>query len=359
MLCERLPRPTGTYGENELLNGWSTHQQRLQCAFGEFDLYLSALSELMQDGFSHIVLHSGRWSTILAKRSLELFEPVYVDEFTEIYRLQDIYDTCAAIRAHLESESIHLMRFERSSYATRPPKATLYNVQIGGELREKTFRYFTARFSEWSDPVFLQVDTRGNSMAHLSDAGPLELHEIDLENHIVWVIYNPKQFTSEVSRSVQTALAEGLHSCQKIKEAADLTIDIYIDRDFPCELVTRTEAFAVYYDNGIQLANIMYKMEDKLLTWYLWWSDEPVRGFAYTIQLFNAGGEKVLQLDDVIRDEPLARHDMDLSSLEAGEYRADLIVYDHESGQSQPGTILSTGQTFRRELEIARFVLEA
>ena len=74
---------------------------------------------------------------------------------------------------------------------------------------------------------------------------------------------------------------------------------------------------------------------------------------------FDERGIKAYQKDFVIGSDPLRMHNIDIATLQSGHYSVRLIVYDFDTKQSQPGTVLSTGQGFQRELEIARFTVEA
>ena len=60
----------------------------------------------------------------------------------------------------------------------------------------------------------------------------------------------------------------------------------------------------------------------------------------------------------MIRRQLLSTHEIDVSSLPPGAYSIQLIVYDFETGISQGGTLVDTGQRFERELEIARLEVE-
>ena len=75
------------------------------------------------------------------------------------------------------------------------------------------------------------------------------------------------------------------------------------------------------------------------------------------VQVFNEHGQKVSQSDHVILADPLQLHSIDKAGFASGRYSVRLIVYDYVTKQSQPGTILGNQETFRRELEIARFTV--
>ena len=68
---------------------------------------------------------------------------------------------------------------------------------------------------------------------------------------------------------------------------------------------------------------------------------------------------KVTQEDYIIGFDPLVLHEIDISSIGRGRYSARLIVYHVATKQSQSGTIMQNQQSFRRELEIASFDVDA
>ena len=194
-------------------------------------------------------------------------------------------------------------------------------------------------------------------MAHASKSGHAQLKDISTENRIVWLLYDPQHISLQSSETYTARLSDRLKYCDSQSVAEDLVIAVHIDRRYPCDLVTAADPFEVYYDNGIRLKNVLRIVDDSRLELDLWWGDEPAPRFAYSIQVVDPGGERVGQFDDVIRAEPLAQHVLDLTDLPPGDYRADLIVYHSESGKSLAGTVLRTGHSFQRALEIARFSL--
>ena len=119
-------------------------------------------------------------------------------------------------------------------------------------------------------------------------------------------------------------------------------------------------SLAVLYDSGIHLAERKVEFGDDQLRVYLWWAEHPLNGtYAYSIQFFDERGVKVTQEDYIIGFDPLVLHEIDISSIGRGRYSARLIVYHVSTKQSQSGTIVQNQQSFRRELEIVNFAVDA
>ena len=343
---------------NNLLNTWFKDRVALKCSIDSFDSFLPAARQLVEDGFTHIVLHRQLSSARQLAQEFDSLDMAYQDRYTFIYRVPDLFDACARYRQSLEDESAHMTRFLQST-ANRPQqKSTLLNFQPMDELSEDARSYFFRRLSDWGDLLHVFDDGLGNVTAQTSTRGQLDLEDVQTEGRIIWIVYNPQQYDLRASKPYAENLSPRLRSCQRLEEAEDLTIDIHLDRDYPCALITSAEPFAVRYDNGIRLQSISHELDGDRFKIYLWFSDEPVRGFGYSIQVYDDSNDKVLQLDDVIRNEPLSRHELDVSDLPPGEYRADLIVYHSESGKSELGWVLATGQSFQRALEIARYSVD-
>ena len=357
-LAMRTPASSYAYiHSNLLLNAWSNNRVALKCSFDNFGSYLPALRQLIDDGFSHIVLHRHLSGAKKLAEEFDLIDPAYQSNYTYVYRVPDLYDACANWQSSLENEYPQVRTFLQSSASRPQEKSTLLNFQPMDELSEDARTYFFRRLSDWGELLHVFDDGLGNVTAQTSTRGRLDLEDVQTEGRIIWIVYNPQTTDLQSSQRFSETLSPRLRSCQRLEESYDLKVDIRIDRDYPCALITDPDPFSVRYENDNRLQNLMHELDGSRFKLYLWFSDEPVRGFAYSIQVYDGNENRVLQLDDVIRNEPLSRHELDVSDLPPGQYRADLILYHSDSGKSEPGWVLATGQSFRRELEIARFTL--
>ena len=92
----RLPDSASDYiRANLVLNTWYDHRPT-NCAIQNRDDYHAALTQLVEDGFSHVVHHHHagfyHWEDI--QESFRYVEPAYSDDYVSIYRLSDLLDSC-------------------------------------------------------------------------------------------------------------------------------------------------------------------------------------------------------------------------------------------------------------------------
>lgn len=172
-----------------------------------------------------------------------------------------------------------------------------------------------------------------------------------------WLIYSPGQGDPKSQIELASWMERNLRFCQQMRPDEALTVEYHIDRDYPCDLVVTEDPLVLHYDSGIILTNLLTDFDDDQFSVYLWWQRDDINSYAYTIQVFDDGGDKQLQIDRVIDSRPLSRATFDTDALQPGDYVAKLIVYNRETGQSQRGAFPGERRTVERELEIARFSL--
>ena len=79
---------------NQLLKAWYK-QRPVNCNTTDRESYLSGLTQLLEDGFSHIVYHRGFYDWEKNNDCFRYAEPAYGDDFVSIYRLNDLRDSCS------------------------------------------------------------------------------------------------------------------------------------------------------------------------------------------------------------------------------------------------------------------------
>lgn len=93
-LATRTPPSAYDYIKaNLVLNAWH-RRQTLICAEENRDNYLAAVTQLRDDGFSHVVLHYSLLKPDTIEGSFPGLEPAYEDEFVAIYRLGSLKAGC-------------------------------------------------------------------------------------------------------------------------------------------------------------------------------------------------------------------------------------------------------------------------
>ena len=341
---------------NYLLNAW--HRQRpIHCEMADRDAYLAGLAQLEADGFSHVVYHRRfqNWADI--GDSFEIVEPSYKDKFVSIYRLSDLRDSCPAspslgqLFTRVYADALHeqsILNERQGSIAVFPP-----SPQAG-----RHFLRYLRNYAQLDDTIIaIARDELGNMSVQRSDL-PDEDSAIDLQPFAaLWLVNDPLEFNAELSPAFQDWFAERFQFCGRYYEAARATIDAYVRSDIPCSAIDESSAFEVRYDDGLSLHNASYAVSESKLRFLMAWTDAASRVFAFSLQLFDEDGNKAVQYDNVIYDELLSVHELDISKLRPGLYSVQLIVYDFASRASQGGTVIESGERFDRAVEVAQVKL--
>ncbi|MCY4071854.1 MAG: glycosyltransferase family 39 protein [Chloroflexi bacterium] len=358
-LAHRTPDKSYNYIlQNHLLVTWHKSKNS-DCSSGAFDRYLAAADQLLGDGFSHVLLHHGARRVNEVADSFRNIPPAYQDEYVSVYRVPALREICLDRVADYQNQLPILQEFLHAP-VNRPRGDVSLLVLYPAEVYSSDARRpFDIALSEWKDLIHVVHDSRGAATVVNSNAERIDLDSIAAEDSLFWLIYNPGESDPKSQSQFATWMDQNLRFCQQIRQGEDLAVEYYIDRDYPCELVVTGDPLELRYDNGIILANSLTEFDGDRFSVDSWWQRGDIDGYAYTIQVFDEEGEKQLQIDQVIDSRPLSRATFDAGSLEPGDYVAKLIVYETDSGRSQRGATLSAQQTVERELEIARFRVQA
>ncbi len=93
-LATRTPPSAYNYIRGNLvLNAWH-NRESLICTEKNRDEYLAAVTQLRDDGFSHVVLHYSLLKPGTVEDSFSDLDPDYEDEFVDIYRLTILPEAC-------------------------------------------------------------------------------------------------------------------------------------------------------------------------------------------------------------------------------------------------------------------------
>ena len=289
-LARRTPAKSYDYiGQNFLLATW-LQQMKVECRPDIIDSYLVAIDRLLRDGFSHVILHHRERAAEDFADSFQGMTPVYQDDYASIYRVRDLRDTCLR-RKRYHSQFPHLNVFARSRQNDPRPSVTLMNLYPVASEEVGARQYFAIIFDYWSDLIHIAYDELG-AVASNSEVETASLNTISADNKIIWLIYNPHDSDPRSQSEFTDWLAQNLRFCQQKYRSEDLAVEYYIDSSYPCELVVTGNPLEVRYDNGITLANLLTDWDADQLSINMWWQRGGIRGYAYTIQVFNEQGEK-------------------------------------------------------------------
>ena len=353
----RTPRSAYDYiNANFLLSAWH-HNRPVDCNMPGRDNYLSALAQLKEDGFSHVVFHFTFKQYISVHESSVSVQASYADNLVKIARLSDLRESCPQ-----ELSESHLFT---DAYATVMQQPSILDERHGTVVvfpptpqANDHFMRYLRHFSQINrDVITITTDEQANVTIQRSAQDDID-PAIELERSAaLWHINIPQEFDAEQTPAYQDWFKQRFHSCQRYNEDDRTVIDLYIREDIPCSAMDQSSALEVKYDSGARLHNISYAVDQELLHFYMAWTRTSADSYAFSLQFFNEDGQKALQYDHVIYRDLLAVHEVDTSSLPQGAYSIQLIVYDFETQASLGGVVTATSERFEREIEIAKIEL--
>lgn len=339
---------------NPVLSVWN-NLKSTNCVIHNQDDYLAGIRQLVDDGFSHIVHHRGRYHWERYIESFRYVDPAYSDDYVWVYRVSDLRDSCPSdfLERHPIARAYVDALRQASAIDSRQGKIVLFppSPEQGDHIR-KYVRHFAPLDREI---VTVASDDRGSVVVRTSD-NPDSDAGYKLESDVaVWMISNVAQFNAEQNAAYQAWFASRFRFCARFQEDESRSIDLYVRADIPCSAIDDSSAFEVHYDNSLRLHNASFEIDSDSLQFYLAWTNNTNEEYAFSLQFIDDAGNKALQYDNVIGRDLLNVHDIDLEPLAQGVYSVKLIVYYFETHEVQSGTIIDTGEDFERELEIARF----
>ena len=299
---------------NFLLSTWRRGES-VQCFPGLRDEYLSDLNRLVNDGFTHVLVHHQ-----LAKNSATIYSflnvpTAYEDKHLTIYRLEDLRKNCEGSLLLLPETARQLNNALRASAII--PEKGLSILWVHPPLSDSgTVEFeFTATLYSLEHTFRLAKRDSGGFRAHESD-GPLS----DVDGLLNWrsmilLSYDPSLTDRALLDSYEAWVEGNFKTCGRIQESEHSVIEYFVKPIFPCSLVIRGDAAPIEYDNGMKLGHLVHEFVDEKLDTYMLWSRLLFERHSVSIQIFDKDNVKVLGDDFVISHAPLAYHRIDLSSL--------------------------------------------
>ena len=222
----------------------------------------------------------------------------------------------------------------------------------------KVLAYYRWVLSDWDHVAHITYDASGDIVIQSGLSTYASLDAIVDNSNSIWVIHNPQQTDLNSLDVYRNWFTQHFQMCRRFIDTERSVIEYYVKIPIPCSLIADGRGFEIIYDNGVWLGGAELAQKPDQLAIYLWWlqSDEGV--YAYSLQIIGDRGEKALQLDAVISGDPVDARALDISSLPAGAYSVDLIVYDRQTGESQSGTVVNTSRPFERAVALYTFEVE-
>ena len=351
----RTPARAFDYIEaNLLLREWRSGKV-YNCLPSNIDEFIAAQAQLLDDGFTHIVLHHDRIHAERIAPNFVTLRAAYSDEFVSIYHIEDLRDICNYTPTFRNQDGIQLFQTVEENAVLPLHRFSLLSIFPGPYYDSQAEQYYHAFMYSLRDSIPVSEDdiyAESSPTAAGQGSGP---QAALTSNSVVLSISNPGATDQYLIDNYSAWLARHFNSCGSLIDLETAVIEYFLRPGFPCQLALSDAPFAVEYDNGIQLGNLLADINEDKLDLYLIWERLPPAAHAFSVQLFDDSGNKAGNRDFVFHHDPLGRYQIDLSALPPGEYSARLVVYNYDAGNSLPGILLSSQTRFNRELEFFQF----
>lgn len=352
-----LPEAYAYINSNLLLRRWKEGEP-VHCLPANQEIFESALDRLLEDGFTHVILHHGG-KRRTESQSFASVPSAYEDDHVAIYRVAELRQSCdnGAMRGrHIIPQ---LRDLALSTDVLPDPDVLLLSTHPAQPVDDEQFLYFNSVFDEWKEYAHLYGGD-GEVLVQSLNNNFIDLEPVVSSGQMILRLLDPAYAESAALKPFEETLENHYRRCGRVIDTSRSTAEYFIASKFPCAIMQSEDQFSVHYANGARLENALLDRRDSAIDLYLYWKNRPTDEdiYAYSIQIFDAAGQKVQQADIVIGHDPLAHHRLDTSAFRAGVYALNLIVYDFNTGVSVAGTVAESGIAFDRQFELARFTIE-
>jgi len=353
-----FPEANNYIWSNYLLSAWKTGAAA-HCTPATRAAFEPALDQLLNDGFTHLLMHSGRYFTQAEPHSFASVPAAYSDDYLSIYRLGDLRRSCenSAMLGH--GSLPHWRDLALSTEILPDPDVALLSVFPTHSIEDDLFDFYVSIFDDWADFVHVYVSD-GEIAIQSSNARHSDLNSVLENNQLILRLTDPRQDETALYKPMNDRLSREFQPCFPLMRTPDSFAEYFIDSAFPCEILRPEQRKNIQYSNGIELAYLANEPQDAWLDLYFFWRYQYERDgtHAYSIQVFDAAGQKPQQADHVIGHNPLEHRQLDLRALSPGDYSVKLILYNYSTGDSISGFDADSQAGFERELELARVTVE-
>ncbi|MDE2853476.1 MAG: hypothetical protein OXN88_04835 [Chloroflexota bacterium] len=331
---------------NLFLRNWD-ESRNVHCLPHNQETYLSALDQLLADGFTHIVEHNWLYGDQFIEKSFWNVPASYNDDFVNVYRLSDMRLSCEAVQVDIP----YIDHYLRSSLLTPGQRSTVLSFDPKERIEDERFSFLDSLFSDWHGYVHLYFDD-GKLMLQSADDRYTSLDEVMRDSQTIYLLRDSLEAAPAILDGYIPA--DQFESCQREIHQDGSVAEVFVSRAFSCALVISEDRIQVQYDNGLRIANIMLEASQDIVDVQIMWLPPALKEpHSISTQVFDASGAKVLGQDSTIGYSTLTRQLTDVSTLPSGDYVVKLIVYNYNTGLTASGTALKDGARFERQLEIA------
>ena len=342
-VARRSPAAFAYIDANPLLAAWR-RGHGMACGRGRKSEISAALDELQADGFGYVALHKKLAGAAPFLAAFADMTPAYDDRFTAIYALSQLRETCARGR-----DSLALVLDFVYGDVMPPRDEAVITFHPSERVNEDALRYMAWNADYGQRLNHITLDSRGQFSLQSTNPQMQTVDDMLSQDALLHL----QAANASIDAGWMDLMTSRFKLCRRLAETDYIAVDHYLRIDMPCELVFAENPLRLEYDNGSRLRNRSHEI-DADLRLHLWWQIADGAKTSYSIQLFDADGERVKQIDHVM-NQSMAAHAIDLSELPPGEYSARLIAYNFETGASHGGQ--AAASRFERYVEIVRFTL--
>lgn len=351
-----LPEAYAYINSNLLLSRWREGES-IHCLPANKTDYESALDRLLDDGFTHVIVHDASMRRP-ESYSFASVPSAYADDYVIIYRVADLRHSCANSAIHEQTTVPSLIDLALTAEVVPDPDATVLSAHPTRRIDEEQFAYFKSVLSQWGD--FAHVyGADGKLEVQSSRDKYKDLNAVVASTQMIVRLQDPAHADTEALKPLEELLGNNYRSCGRVIETSRSIAEYFIASGFPCEIVALDAEYSVMYENGLKLENVLIESRERDLNLYLYWKNRPVEDetYAYSIQVVDAAGDKARQEDLVIGHSPLFHHRLDKSALSGGDYWVNMIVYDFHTGDTVAGTVIGGQGSPDRQIALTHFTI--
>jgi len=273
-----------------------------------------------------------------------------------VYRASDDYSLYINEKTNNNQDVAHYQDFVyQMDMAPRPDEAIL-SFHPTEPLNWRNRVYYNGVLYKWRGLIHFSYDETGELLIQRDDDLPRAPAELARRLDAVWVIHNPQRVDLLAMEIYTDWFLQHYLPCKRFLDSDDSVIEYFVSKRINCEQRVDIPPLAINYDNGMKLSDVVQVIEADKIRIDIWLLQVQNDNYALSLQIFARDGTKAEpQLDAVITSRGLQTFSLDISSLPAGDYSVRLIVYDRQTGKSQPGSFLYGGERIERSVEVARF----
>ena len=191
----RLPESSRAYiRNNAILSAWDS-KRSVHCLPHNERAFLAELDRLLEDGFTHVVVHNWFYGDQFINHSFRNVPASYENGLVSVYRLRDLRLSCDP--GHIKLAP--LRHFAASPSAIPGRRSSILSFHPSRSIDEDHFAYLASLFSDWRSLVLLHLD---NDEPVFQSAGTSyrDMAGFARDNQVIYLLYNSRDINAEALR---------------------------------------------------------------------------------------------------------------------------------------------------------------